>query len=146
MLMDINMWTPLWFVSVGVIAIKTTVIVAIAMLLVQWLPRVSSSARFLILFYALVATLLLPVLSSALPQWKILPGWFSVTSTQHQIIPQEQRVAQPASKTLIAGDETPRAQALPKPGSAWPEFDNCSLEYLVIRIVVFVRPNNSSRR
>ena len=87
---------------------KALLIVGAAIAAVRLLPRLTSSLRFLVVFYALLATLALPVLSAALPAWRVLPE----LSTTHAVAPPPAI----ASRHTIAppGEATIAATALPE--------------------------------
>jgi beta-lactamase regulating signal transducer with metallopeptidase domain len=56
-------------------ALKGTALLVIATLCTLLLHRASAATRHLVWFAAIVALLVVPVLSSMLPQWRVLPGW-----------------------------------------------------------------------
>ena len=56
-------------------ALKGTALLVIATLCALLLHRASAATRHLVWFAAIVALLVVPVLSSMLPQWRVLPGW-----------------------------------------------------------------------
>ena len=56
-------------------AFKGAVLLATAALVALVLWRASAAARHLVWLVAIVALLVVPVLSLALPQWRVLPSW-----------------------------------------------------------------------
>ncbi len=66
---------PLLFDS----ALKGAVLLAVAAIVALALWRASAAARHLVWLVAVVALLIVPVLSLALPQWRVLPSWASGT-------------------------------------------------------------------
>ena len=71
---------PLWLLAallplVFDSALKGAVLLAVAALVALVLWRASAAARHLVWLVAIVALLIVPVLSVALPQWRVLPQW-----------------------------------------------------------------------
>ncbi len=58
-------------------AIKGTVLLALAAIATLLLRRDSAATRHLVWMMAIVALLIVPVLSATLPQWRVLPNWMS---------------------------------------------------------------------
>ena len=58
-------------------AIKGTVLLALAAIAALLLRRDSAATRHLVWMMAIVALLIVPVLSATLPQWRVLPNWTS---------------------------------------------------------------------
>lgn len=58
-------------------AIKGTVLLALAAVAALMLRRDSAATRHLVWMMAIVALLIVPVLSATLPQWRVLPNWMS---------------------------------------------------------------------
>lgn len=62
-------------------AIKGTVLLSLAAVLALLLRRDSAATRHLVWLTAIVALLVVPVLSATLPQWRLLPNWMSSPRT-----------------------------------------------------------------
>ncbi len=58
-------------------AVKGTVLLALAAVAALILRRDSAATRHLVWLLAIVAMLVVPVLSAMLPQWRVLPAWMS---------------------------------------------------------------------
>ncbi len=58
-------------------AIKGAVLLALAAVVALLLRRDSAATRHLVWMMAVVALLIVPVLSATLPQWRVLPNWMS---------------------------------------------------------------------
>lgn len=58
-------------------AIKGTVLLALAAMAALMLRRDSAATRHLVWMLAIIALLIVPVLSATLPQWRVLPTWMS---------------------------------------------------------------------
>ena len=58
-------------------AVKGTVLLALAAVVALILRRDSAATRHLVWQLAIVAMLVVPVLSAMLPQWRVLPAWMS---------------------------------------------------------------------
>ncbi len=58
-------------------AIKGTVLLVLATVVTLFLRRDSAATRHLVWLLAIVAMLMVPVLSAILPQWRVLPAWMS---------------------------------------------------------------------
>ena len=58
-------------------AVKATVLLALAAVVALILRRDSAATRHLVWLLAIVAMLVVPVLSAMLPQWRVLPAWMS---------------------------------------------------------------------
>src|SRR5438105_4961231 len=59
-------------------AVKGTALVALAALAAMMLRRDSAATRHLVWLLAIVAMLVFPRLSAALPQWRVLPEWAGI--------------------------------------------------------------------
>lgn len=75
---------------------RAALLVGAAVLAVAVLPWLAASYRYSILFYAIVATLLVPVFAAALPSWRVVPNWFAAAPAQSAAVERRQAVA-PAS-------------------------------------------------
>ncbi len=58
-------------------AVKGTVLLVLAAIVALILRRDSAATRHLVWLLAIVAMLVVPVLSTMLPQWRVLPAWLS---------------------------------------------------------------------
>lgn len=58
-------------------AIKGSVLLALAAVVALLLRRDSAATRHLVWMMAIVALLIVPILSATLPQWRVLPTWMS---------------------------------------------------------------------
>ena len=58
-------------------AVKGTVLLVLAAVVALILRRDSAATRHLVWLLAIVAMLVVPVLSAMLPQWRVLPAWMS---------------------------------------------------------------------
>ena len=61
-------------------AIKGTSLLVLAAVAAMILRRDSAATRHLVWLLAIVALLIVPILSAMLPQWRVLPGWAGVPS------------------------------------------------------------------
>lgn len=68
-------------------ALKGAVLLAVAALTALAMWRASAAARHLVWLVAIVALLIVPVLSVALPQWRVLPGWAASPLKKEQPAP-----------------------------------------------------------
>ncbi|MCY2931487.1 MAG: thioredoxin-like domain-containing protein, partial [Planctomycetota bacterium] len=68
-----------WLPTLLDASLKGLALLTLAGLAVALMRRASAAARQLVWFAAITATLLLPVFSAALPDWRILPAWAHVT-------------------------------------------------------------------
>jgi beta-lactamase regulating signal transducer with metallopeptidase domain/Leucine-rich repeat (LRR) protein len=87
--------------------VKSVVVLALAGVMMAGMRKRSAAARHLLCFLAVASLLVLPVLSWALPGWRVLPGWLDFHGTRPVV------VKQPATTYLTA--ETP-AGIPPTPG------------------------------
>lgn len=93
-------------------ALKGMVVLAAAIVVALLLRRSSASTRHLVLTSSLIGLLLLPLLSLALPQWRVLPSWVSPERTP------EPGVTQPTtthSPPLPLQPQTPAPSAVESP-------------------------------
>jgi len=67
-------WLPLLLDA----AVKGTVLLAAAGLLVLAMRKASAATRQVVWLLALAALLALPLASAALPGWQVLPGWAKI--------------------------------------------------------------------
>jgi beta-lactamase regulating signal transducer with metallopeptidase domain len=117
-------------------AVKGTALLALAAIVVLILRRDSAATRHLIWLLAIVAMLVVPVLSALLPQWRVLPQWAGmapepviVEASLPTIAGPADRVAelpQPAEPVVVERPFAPAHQpaaAQPdiRPGSATPD-------------------------
>jgi beta-lactamase regulating signal transducer with metallopeptidase domain len=84
-------------------AIKGIALLAVAAIAAMILKRDSAATRHLVWLLAIVAMLVVPVLSAMLPQWRVLPRWAGI------------------SPQPVVGDISPPSIARPGEGAAeWP--------------------------
>ncbi|UCH09148.1 MAG: hypothetical protein JSU61_07835, partial [Fidelibacterota bacterium] len=62
------------------VAIKTTLLLLVTLLILKITPKLSSATRHRIIVMAITGSLALPLLSLALPDWKVIPSWPSTPS------------------------------------------------------------------
>ena len=60
-------------------SIKGTALLVLAAIAAMVLRRDSAATRHLVWLLAIVALLVLPVLSAMLPQWRVLPTWVGIS-------------------------------------------------------------------
>src|SRR5438874_569924 len=60
-------------------AVKGTAILVLAAIAATILRRDSAATRHLVWLLAIVAMLVVPVLSAILPQWRVLPDWAGIS-------------------------------------------------------------------
>src|SRR5688572_4346583 len=63
-------------------AAKGTALLALVTLVVLFMRKTSAATRYLAWLLGVVGLLLLPFLSAALPQWRVLPNWASSPGAQ----------------------------------------------------------------
>ncbi|HEY2840725.1 MAG TPA: hypothetical protein VGJ26_16330, partial [Pirellulales bacterium] len=68
--------SSLWLVDS---AVKGTALLLLAAVATLFLRRDSAATRHLVWLLAIVAMLIVPVLSALLPQWRVLPEWANVS-------------------------------------------------------------------
>ncbi len=102
--------TPAWAMSFLIIAVKTTVVLALALAVLRLVPRLTSASRCAILVCAVATGLLLPVLDRVMPAWRVLPRLTVVTEPSTQPIPSPSQ----APRALPAMD---REASVPRPAS-----------------------------
>src|SRR5882757_7014252 len=85
-------------------AAKGTALLVLAAALALILRRDSAATRHLVWLLAVVAMLVVPVLSALLPQWRVLPEWAAISSPpdarQRGLPPKFSRVLLPAVPDL----------------------------------------------
>ena len=62
-------------------ALKVTVLLIVASVVVLMLRRDSAATRHLVWLVAMAATLVVPVMSALLPAWRVLPDWAGLSRT-----------------------------------------------------------------
>jgi beta-lactamase regulating signal transducer with metallopeptidase domain len=84
--------------------IKGTALLMLAAIAATMLRRDSAAARHLVWLLALIAMLMVPVLSAMLPQWRVLPEWTRTASKSPPI----SATAQPVDRPAMGQIEIPR--------------------------------------
>ena len=116
-------------------AVKGTVLLALAAVVALILRRDSAATRHLVWLLAIVAMLLVPVLSAMLPQWRVLPAWMSSprpavagVSPPSIVLPaggviESQRMAEPfeVERPIATVDQRVSSLPDPQPALATPE-------------------------
>src|SRR5438067_10905123 len=77
-------------------ALKGTALLLLAAGLAMILRRDSAATRHLVWLLAIVALLLVPVLSAMLPQWRVLPEWAAVSAKPVVVDTSSGSIARPA--------------------------------------------------
>ena len=103
MITNIDSLAGVWLSQVPAMAVKSLLVLGAAFLALRALPRLAASTRFLIVFYALGATLLMPVLAATLPGWHVVPNWFDAAP------PSAVTAALPAQASPVSPSTAPRA-------------------------------------
>src|SRR5437588_3206993 len=85
-------------------AVKGTALLVLAAAAALILRRDSAATRHLVWLLAIVAMLVVPVLSAMLPQWRVLPEWAGVPTKPVVVDASPASVARPAGGAV----ETPR--------------------------------------
>src|SRR5438874_12533909 len=85
-------------------AVKGTGLLVLAMIAAMFLRRDSAATRHLVWLLAIVAMLVVPVLSAMLPQWRVLPEWAGVPTKPVVVDASPASVARPPGGVV----ETPR--------------------------------------
>lgn len=93
------------------IAIKGVLLLVAAGLVVLGLRRASAAARHLVWLVALVALLAVPVLTVALPGWRVLPAW-AAWPERPAVSPSMMPSAAP---TIVRVEAVPAATSIPAP-------------------------------
>jgi beta-lactamase regulating signal transducer with metallopeptidase domain len=101
-------------------AIKATVILVLAAAAAMILRRDSAATRHLAWLLAIVAMLVLPVLSALLPQWRVLPEWARIPAATAKLRTIPHSMATPADEPIQEARrpdrrdvESPHPSALP---------------------------------
>src|SRR5437867_6985751 len=81
-------------------AIKGTVLLVLAAALALILRRDSAATRHLVWLLAIVAMLVVPVLSAMLPQWRVLPGWAGISPPPVYVATSPPSSARPPDRAL----------------------------------------------
>ena len=82
-------------------AVKGTVLLALAAIVALILRRDSAATRHLVWLLAIVAMLVVPVLSAMLPQWRVLPAWMN-SSRPDVVAVSPPSIAGPTSGMIVA--------------------------------------------
>ena len=96
--------------------IKATVALLFTWLIILAVRRWSASLRHLVWFSGVVGVLVLPILSVALPSWRILPSWVALdAATEEPVVPGG--LASPTVTPTTVGLEEP---SLRSPSASTP--------------------------
>ena len=77
-------------------AVKGTALLALAAVAALILRRDSAATRHLVWLLAIVAMLVVPVLSAMLPQWRVLPEWAGISRATAVVATSPPSLARPA--------------------------------------------------
>src|SRR5271163_3321608 len=77
-------------------AVKGTALLVVAAVAVMILRRDSAATRHLVWLLAIVAMLVVPVLSALLPQWRVLPAWAGIPPETAVVSARPPSIAKPA--------------------------------------------------
>ena len=77
-------------------AVKGTALLVLAAIAAMILRRDSAATRHLVWLLAIVAMLVVPVLSAMLPQWRVLPEWAGISSKPVVVATSPPSIARPA--------------------------------------------------
>src|SRR5215207_3984016 len=94
-------------------ALKGAILLAVAAIIVLVMRNVSAATRHLVWLLAILGLLLLPLLSAALPGWRMLPNWATVPAAATAATPRPD-----AEPILPAATARPLPTALAETGSA----------------------------
>ena len=84
-------------------AVKGMALLALAAALAIILRRDSAATRHLVWLLAMVALLVVPVLSVLLPQWRVLPEWASIPQEPVVVAANPPAIARPADGAIHVG-------------------------------------------
>ena len=108
LLLSISEWLP----AMVTVTIKTVVVIGLVMLVLNALPRLSSSTRHLILFAGVSAVILLPLFSLVIPAWKTIPRPTGLElANREPVRPVPTGTVQVASSDRPVMNEEPAVQA-----------------------------------
>src|SRR5713101_4319402 len=77
-------------------AVKGTALLVLAAVAAMILRRDSAATRHLVWLLAIVAMLIVPVLSAMLPQWRVLPEWAGISPEPVVVDTNPPSIARPA--------------------------------------------------
>ena len=77
-------------------AVKGLALLVVAAIAAIFLRRDSAAARHLVWLLAMVALLVVPVLSALLPQWRVLPEWAGIPQEPVVVAANPPAIARPA--------------------------------------------------
>src|SRR2546423_8271464 len=81
-------------------AVKGTALLVLAASAALMLRRDSAATRHLVWLLAMVALLVVPVLSALLPQWRVLPEWAGVSPAPVAVESSPPSIARPAEDAV----------------------------------------------
>jgi beta-lactamase regulating signal transducer with metallopeptidase domain len=130
------MTTLLTHVSALDLAVKSTVLLALALLAARALRHRSAAAlRHLILFTSLLGLLVLPLLSAAMPDWRVLPRWENGGA-----IPARESNALTARSVVATPRPVTDAPVELPPATSDPSRPHVLLIAYLVGVVVFASP------
>lgn len=90
--------------------IRCTAVLALACIAALLLRRDSAATRHLVWLVAMVAMLVMPILSVILPQWRVLPQWTAVAQIPPSLPSGDQAVYDPPQKKIEPAQPAPARQ------------------------------------
>src|SRR5262245_42273216 len=95
-------------------AVKGTALLVVAAVAAMILRRDSAATRHLVWLLAMVAMLVVPVLSAMLPRWRVLPEWVRIPTDTAVVSTRPPSMARPADGAIeVARHADPAGVASP---------------------------------
>jgi beta-lactamase regulating signal transducer with metallopeptidase domain len=101
-------------------AVKSTALLALAAIAAMILRRDSAATRHLVWLLAMVAMLVVPVLSAMLPEWQVLPKWAGIPPETAVVATSPPSIARPAVTGELPGNAEPEEVELPSTSAFQP--------------------------
>ncbi len=98
-------------------AIKGTALLLLASIAALLLRRDSAARRHLIWLLAIIALLAVPVLSTLLPQWRVLPQWAEISPKTTSLASNPPVINSPDSPTIESPQQTTQTETQPPPAT-----------------------------